>query len=187
MKLIIGLGNPGRKYSKNRHNVGLMVIDRLVNELRVKGFGLQQDWKESTKGKLQYYWFNVNGEKVELIRPQVFMNNSGYSIAYAYKNHPELTHDDIYIIHDDLDIVLGDYKIQKGKGPREHKGLLSIYKELKAKNFWHVRVGVENRQKMENRTSGEEYVLQNFKEDELEILSTVIDRIIKDLINKVTN
>ncbi len=144
------MGNSGKKYSGNRHNVGFMIVDGLVKELRVRGYGLHQDWKKSTKGKLQYIWFDVDGKKFELVRPQVFMNDSGYSVAYAYKNHPELEQDDIYIIHDDLDLPLGSYKIQKGKGPREHRGLLSIYESLGNKDFWHVRVGVDNRKRMSN-------------------------------------
>ena len=186
MKLIIGLGNPGKKYENNRHNVGFFVIDRLVEEFRVRDYGLQQEWKRSTKGKLQYIWFDVDGEKIEFIKPQIFMNDSGFSVAYAYKNHPELEYEDIYIIHDDLDLPLGSYKIQKGKGPREHRGLLSIYDSLGNKDFWHVRVGVENRQKRSKVPSGEDYVLQDFTEDEMVVIKEVIGRINKDLIDRLS-
>ena len=184
MKLIVGLGNPGEKYTNNRHNVGFMVVDRLVEELRVTGYGLQQGWKGSTKGKLQYIWFEIKGEKLELIKPQIYMNKSGISIAYVYKSHPELKHDDIYIVHDDLDLRLRSYKIQKGKGPKKHKGLLSIYNELGSSDFWHVRVGVDNREQ-EDRIPGEQYVLQNFTKEELEILTPVIDRIMKELVTNL--
>ncbi len=183
MKLIVGLGNPGEKYEKNRHNVGYMVVDRLVEELRVRGYGLQQQWKRSTKGKLQYIWFDVDREKIELIKPQVFMNDSGISTAYAYKNHPELKHDIIHIIHDDLDLKLGSYKIQKGKGPREHKGILSIEKELGTKDFWRVRVGIENR--IKNHISGERYVLQDFTKEERVVIKQVIDKIVEELIEQL--
>jgi len=192
VKLIVGLGNPGEKYTNNRHNVGFMVVDRLVEELRVTGYGLQQEWKGSTKGKLQYIWFEIKGEKLELIKPQIYINKSGISTAYAYKSHSELNHDDIYIVHDDLDLRLGSYKIQKGKGPREHNGLLSIYDALGSKDFWHVRVGIENRNKESgiknngHRISGKKYVLQNFTNDELNAINQVIDRIIKDL-SQLTN
>ena len=186
MKLVVGLGNPSKRYSKTRHNIGYMVIDRLVKELRVKGYGLHKEWKESAKGKLQYIWFEIKGERLELIKPQIFMNKSGISAAYAYKSHPELKHNDIYIIHDDLDLRLGNYKIQKGKGPREHKGLLSIYEALRTKDFWHVRVGVDNRLP-DNRIDGETYVLENFTTQELDLVNEVVDTIVKDLINKLTN
>ncbi len=194
MKLVIGLGNPGRKYSKNRHNLGFLVVDRLVEELRVEGYGLQHQWKKSAKGKLQYIWFETKGERLELIKPQIFMNKSGISVAYAYKNHPELKHNDFYIIHDDLDLHLGNYKIQKGKGPREHKGLLSIYESLGTKNFWHVRVGVDNRGSLLDtnhrtpntpRLSGEAYVLQDFTEEEMVVIRQVIDKIVEELIEQL--
>jgi PTH1 family peptidyl-tRNA hydrolase len=205
MKLVVGLGNPGKKYKDNRHNVGFVVVDRLVKELRVGGYGLQQEWKKSTKGKLQYIWFDVKGKRLELIKPQIFMNDSGFSVAYAYKNHPELKDDNVYIIHDDLDINLGDYKIQK-KGPREHKGFLSVYKSLGTKDFWHVRIGIENRDKMSKVPArrryassvadgkgqmskvppGEEYVLQDFTPEETVVIKEVIDKIIKELINELT-
>lgn len=183
MKLIVGLGNPGRKYFNNRHNVGFMVVDRLVKKLRVSGYGLQQEWKKSTKGKLQYFWFDVKKEKLELIKPQIYVNNSGHSVAYAYKKHPELKLDNIYVIHDDLDIALGNYKIQIGKGPKDHKGLISIYNKLNAKDFWHVRIGVENREK-DNMISGEDYVLQDFGKDEQDIINQVLDKIVIDLIER---
>lgn len=185
MKLVAGLGNPGNKYSKNRHNVGFMVVDRLVEGLRVRGYGLQQEWKESAKGKLQHIWFEIKGKRLELIKPQIFMNKSGISAAYAYKNHPELKYSDIYIIHDDLDLKLGSYKIQKGKGPREHRGLLSIYDNLGTKEFWHVRVGVDNRLP-DKRIDGETYVLEDFADKELAVVDQVIDTIVKDLINRIT-
>jgi PTH1 family peptidyl-tRNA hydrolase len=199
MRLIVGLGNPGNKYQNNRHNAGYMVVDRLVEELRVEGYGLQHEWRKSSKGKLQYIWFDEKGEHLELIKPYNFMNNSGSSVSYAYKKH-SLSPDDLYVIHDDLDIKLGDYKIQRGKGPKEHNGLLSIYKSLGTKDFWRVRVGIENRigksnvkgprprqakrgGQMSKVLPGEKYVLQDFTDDELVVLNGVIDKIVKDIID----
>jgi PTH1 family peptidyl-tRNA hydrolase len=203
MKLIVGLGNPGDKYKNNRHNAGYMVVDRLVEELHVRSYGLQHEWRKSSKGKLQYIWFDTDGGKMELIKSLTFMNNSGYSVSYAYKKH-SLSSGDLYLIHDDLDIKLGDYKIQKSKGPKEHNGLLSVYRSLGTKNFWHVRVGIENRpgkipnpndqiqnkstnhqSLFKNHISGEKYVLQDFTDEELVVLSGVIDKIVKDLIDHV--
>jgi len=186
MKLIIGIGNPGEKYKNNRHNVGFMVIDKLVEELRAMGYGLQQQWKKSAKGKLQYIWFEIKGERIEFIKPQIFMNKSGISVAYAYKNHPDLKHNDIYVIHDDLDFRLGNYKTQMSKGPREHNGLLSIYSALGTKDFWHVRVGIDNRD-LETRINGERYVLQDFTSEELAAIAQVTAKIVKELNSLFTN
>jgi len=87
---------------------------------------------------------------------------------------------DLYIVHDDLDIKLGEYKIQKGKGPKVHKGINSIEKALGTDDFWRVRVGVDNRDS-NNRTPGEQYVLQDFTSEEKEILDKVLDETCKKL------
>lgn len=153
MKLIIGLGNPGEKYRNNRHNVGQMVVDRLLK----RGFP----------------------RNLVVKKTGVLMNESGKYVKKLV-DHYKIETPDLWVIHDDLDIALGNYKIQKGKGPKEHKGILSIEEKLRRNDFWRVRVGVENRAP-EERTPGEQYVLQDFKRDELEILKLVIDKIIKEL------
>lgn len=153
MKLIIGLGNPDRKYSKTRHNTGLMLVDVLV------------------KRKLPS----------DLIakKSDVFMNESGNFVFEAVEKY-SLPTNDLYIIHDDLDIPLGEYKIQQGKGPKDHNGLKDIYQKLGTKDFWHVRVGVDNRNP-ENRIDGMTYVLQDFTKKEKETLNGVIKEICKKL------
>ena len=172
MKLIIGLGNPGEKYKNNRHNVGYMVVDRIVG---------RRKWEESKNGKLLYSWLGKNNEKTEIIKPLTYMNNSGQSVDCAYKKHSELRLEDLYIIHDDLDIKLGDYKIQYGLGPKLHHGIKSIEEELGTSDFWRVRVGVDNRN-VSNRVSGEEYVLQDFTDEERKALDKVIYKICKRLL-----
>ena len=189
MKLIVGLGNPGEKYKNNRHNVGFKVLDELAKKLKVKGF-------EYSRGvKAKYAWTSLKGEKIELFKPETFMNSSGDSVIYAYKKHPKITLDNLYVIHDDLDIKLGDYKITKGKGPKEHKGLLSIYAKLRSHNFWHVRVGVDNRHSeiaesisrgpvrgARHSLTGKDYVLQDFTKEEIVRVQQTIDKVAKELI-----
>jgi len=172
MKLIVGLGNPGRRYKSTRHNVGFLVVDEMVGEIL---------WEKSGGGELQYFW----KEKTEFIKPQTFMNKSGKSVQAVTKKHQNLKMDDIFVIHDDLDIRLGNYKIQKGKGPKDHNGLNSIYASLGTKEFWHVRVGVENR-KIGDNTSGEEYVLQEFSNEETKVINDVIGSVVEEL-NKIAN
>jgi PTH1 family peptidyl-tRNA hydrolase len=179
MKLIIGLGNPGEKYENNRHNVGFMIVDEFAER---KSY---DEWKFSGNANALYLQIRRGGVHLELLKPQISMNLSGTSVAYAVNKH-KIPNSDVYVIHDDLDIKLGDYKVQVGKGPKEHKGLISIYESLGKKNFWHVRVGIENRP-ITHRHSGEDYVLQNFTNKELEILNPVIDRIVKDLIVRLTS
>jgi PTH1 family peptidyl-tRNA hydrolase len=192
MKLIVGLGNPGIKFENTRHNVGFMVIGELSERFGVVGYEF------SKSGNAEYAWANIKSEKIELFKPLGFMNNSGTSVKYAYKKHPELKITDIYVIHDDLDIKLGQYRIQFGKGPKVHNGLLSIYEKLGTKNFWHVRIGIDNRHsevvkntsrgpvRCENRhLTGEEYVLQEFGEEEKTILNEAIKKVTEDLMKRL--
>ena len=181
MKLVVGLGNPGEKYRNNRHNVGFMVVDVLAERKT------HEQW--SAVKKLDCLLITIR-KKLILAKSQTFMNSSGKSVRKLV-NLFKIKTPELWVIHDDLDIKLGEYKIQKGKGPKDHKGLLSIYKTLGTKDFWHVRVGVENRTQglgvRDQRLSGEDYVLQDFGNEELVIIKQIIGKIVKDLIDKLTN
>lgn len=186
MKLVVGLGNPGKKYEGTRHNVGFFVVDRLAESLR-SAVSLQATWQESKKGKLLYQWFKVDGLEIELIKPQTFMNDSGTAVQYVLKKHQGLRMDDLFVVHDDLDIPLGKYKIQSGKGPKVHQGLQSIYRTLGSKGFWHIRIGIEHRAEgvEEQRTTGEEYVLKRFREEEWGVMERVIEGVVTELFVKL--
>jgi PTH1 family peptidyl-tRNA hydrolase len=106
------------------------------------------------------------------------MNESGLAVSkIAFY---EINLSDIYIIHDDLDIKLGEYKIQKGIGPQLHYGISSIENRLGKKDFWRIRIGVDNRD-LENRIPGEEYVLQDFNSQEKKTIDQTVDKIITEL------
>lgn len=169
-KLIVGLGNPGDKYKTTRHNAGFMVVDALVSQIA------NSQWSMAKK----FNSFIDYQSSIIFCKPQTFMNASGVAVA-KLATYYKLPAAEIFVIHDDLDIKLGEYKIQKGVGPKLHYGVESIERALGTKDFWRVRVGVENREIIQ-RTPGEEYVLQNFKEDEFEILKNIIEKIIKDLV-----
>jgi len=149
MKLLIGLGNPGTKYLKNRHNAGHMLADRV----RDTGFVVK--------------------------KTDCFMNDSGKFVNKITTNY-ELPTTNLYIAHDDLDLKIGSYKIQLGVGPKVHYGIQSVEKELGTKDFWRIRLGVDNRD-LNNRISGEEYVLQDFTSEELGILDKVYEEIRNNL------
>lgn len=153
MKLIVGLGNPGGAYVETRHNVGYKVVDMLQ------------------KKKLP--------KDVVVRKTNVFMNESGEPVSALTKRY-RLDLNNLYIVHDDLDITLGQYKIQFGKGPKDHNGLASIDDVFGTDQYWHVRVGVDNRP-LDNRPTGEEYVLQNFSDEE----KLIIDRVIKEVCKKL--
>jgi PTH1 family peptidyl-tRNA hydrolase len=159
MKLIIGLGNPGEKYRYTRHSVGLVVVEKL------------------SKLKLP--------KNVIVKESGLFMNLSGVFVRSQLAKY-HIKESDLYVIHDDLDIPLGSYKIQFGVGPKVHNGINSIESELGTKDFWRVRVGIENRKSGEN-ILGEEYVLENFSVEEKKILDSVVNKICDDLSDKLTH
>ena len=171
MKIIVGLGNPGEKYTKNRHNVGFMVVDQLTS---LMGEG---KWEASIKFKGEIW----QTREVILLKPTTFMNESGLAVG-AICNFYKVEFKDLYIVHDDLDISLGNYKIQHGKGPQVHNGLRSIEEKLGTDQFWNVRVGVENREVRGNRgIPGVVYSLQDFQGDEVKIIASVIGKIVSEL------
>jgi len=159
MKLIVGLGNPGGKYKNTRHNVGFLVAEALQKTKLPKDFVV----KKSDK----------------------FMNESG-SFVKKMVDQYKIDPSNLYIVHDDLDIKLGEYKIQFGVGPKVHNGVNSVEETLGTKYFWRVRVGVDNR-KSDNRISGEDYVLEDFTGDERKILDTIIKELCKKLVTSFKN
>jgi len=166
MKIVVGLGNPGEKYENNRHNVGYHFVDYLIRELT--DYGLTNYSKNT-----QFVNTLINNEKIILTKTNTFMNQSGITVRKLLSNFKTLKLSDLIVVHDDLDIPLGKFKIQNGVGPKLHNGIESIEKELATKNFWRVRIGVDNRQP-ERWIDGETYVLQNFEREEKEILATQV-------------
>ncbi len=155
MKLIVGLGNPEEKYTNNRHNVGYLFIDELKKEKNLKD--------------------------VIALKTNTFMNSSGEAVK-RYVDKYKASLDDLYIVHDDLDIPIGSFKIQKGVGPKLHNGLSSIESLLGSSDFLRIRIGVDNR-KAEERTPGEEYVLQDFEPEERLTIDSTIKLVIQKLIH----
>lgn len=151
MKLIVGLGNPGKEYAETRHNVGFMFVDAASHS----------GWLKNKNGLLSYNWLSPD---IELVKPQTFMNKSGDAVAYVFKKH-RLKLSDLIVVHDDLDIQFGEYKIQLGKGPKIHNGVNSISAVLGSEAFWRVRIGIENRSPL-NKIPGKNYVLGSFSAEE---------------------
>jgi PTH1 family peptidyl-tRNA hydrolase len=173
MKLIVGLGNPGNEYENTRHNVGFMLMDRLLYQIsKIKDQNNSLKFQTNNRCKALI----AKTEEIVLVKPQTFMNASGKavkSLAIYYK----VKLDDIYVVHDDLDILLGDYKINLGKGPKVHNGLNSIIEALGSDQFWRIRIGIESRGEG-NRVPGKAFVLQPFSKDEESQLTTVTEALI---------
>lgn len=177
MRIIVGLGNPGAEYAKTRHNVGFMVLDKLLEQ------HAQNSVPAFTSAPKLHLEMSKPSSDLILAKPQTYMNESGQAVRALldyYKVSPDVWSESLYVVHDDLDIELGEYKIQLGKGPKVHNGLLSIYATLGTHQFWHVRVGVDSRHGQRFQ-SGRDYVLEPFSSEEKTVLEPTITNIIQEL------
>jgi len=162
--LIVGLGNPGREYRLNRHNIGFRAVDRLA---QAWGITLGNVRNKALIGQGQ-----LGGVRVILAKPQTFMNLSGQSVASLlrfYKIPPEK----VLVIYDDLDLPLGTLRLRQNGGSAGHKGMTSIIEQLGFDDFPRLRLGIG---RPSGRIPVEDYVLQNLTEKEEELLSSLLDR-----------
>jgi PTH1 family peptidyl-tRNA hydrolase len=169
MKLIVGLGNPGKEYELNRHNVGFLAVDYLIDALNAS--------KVSSKFKGELF----KTSKYLFLKPQTFMNLSGESVVLV-KNYYKIDNDDIIVIHDDIDLKLGALKFKKGGGHGGHNGLKSIDKHI-GSDYYRIRIGVGRPEKKEDVVK---YVLSDFTKDELECINTLFPKI-KNAIEDIKN
>jgi PTH1 family peptidyl-tRNA hydrolase len=162
--LIAGLGNPGREYKDNRHNVGFMMIDRIAVRLNARGMKVQSKAIVMDARHGDY--------KLLLAKPQTFMNLSGQSVqglTHFYKVPLE----NLIILSDDLDIPFGTLRIRASGGPGGQRGLGSIIEKLGTKDIPRLRIGIG---RPPGRMDPAKYVLQNFSRDEVNELSSILDR-----------
>lgn len=178
MKCIVGLGNPGKDYESTRHNVGCMVIDFLRENLpNQPRFNLHT----------RFNAFLIQQGDLLLIKPQTYMNLSGRAVASVLNYFKLDPATDLLVIHDDLDIAFGDYKLQFATGPKMHNGVASVEQYLGTKDFWRLRVGIEasSRNPSVNvKIPGETYVLQPFLSAEITILNTVMTDLVQTVIQQ---
>lgn len=156
-KLIVGLGNPGKEYQKTRHNLGWRVIDYLVEQIGAS------DFKEEKKFRALVASGELSGQKIILIKPLSYMNNSGQSVR-EISAYFKIAADNIVVVHDEIDLPLGEVKIQKNISSAGHKGVQSIIDQLKTKDFQRVRLGIKPLQEITRET--EDFVLEEFSQDE---------------------
>ena len=157
MKLIVGLGNPGKEYENTRHNVGFNIVDLYLEKNKLK-----LD-KEKFKGK--YTKTTINGEDVIFLEPQTFMNNSGESVK-AIMDFYKIDIKDILIIQDDLDMDIGRIKLRNKSSSGGHNGIKNIELNLGTNDFKRLKVGISNNKNMETI----DYVLGKFTKEEKDIL-----------------
>jgi PTH1 family peptidyl-tRNA hydrolase len=169
--LIVGLGNPGRRFEKTPHNIGFMIIDQLQST--IDDFS---DWKNIKKLQSEISEGEIAGKKVILAKPQTFMNNSGRAIKKLVSSF-KFQVSSLWVIHDDLDLPLGKIRISAGRSSAGHKGVESIIRELRTKDFVRFRVGIRPATSdKKQETKAENFVLQKFSKNEREILKQVIEK-----------
>ena len=153
MKVLVGLGNPGEKYKYTRHNIGFSVVDKIAEKYS------QTTWVKKFNGKFCECW--SEGEKFLLLKPETFMNNSGQSVI-AIVNFYKLSVDDIIVLHDDLDLKVGQIKIKHKGGHAGHNGIRSIHQAIGEK-YTRVRIGVGH---PGDKTKVSSYVLSDFSKSD---------------------
>lgn len=161
MLLFVGLGNPGTKYAKNRHNIGFMALERIAED---HGFG---PWKQKFQAELCEG--RLGAEKVILLKPLTFMNLSGQSVGEAMRFY-KLTPQDITVFHDELDLAPGKARVKMGGGHAGHNGLRSIHQHI-GEDYQRVRLGIGHPGRKELVA---QYVLQDFAKADAEWLDDLM-------------
>ncbi len=162
MKLFVGLGNPGEKYRRNRHNIGFMAIDRIAER---HGFG---PWRKKFSGLISEG--SLNGERVTLLKPETYMNDSGQSVGEAVR-FLKVSLPELYVFHDELDLAPGKIKVKSGGGNAGHNGLRSISAHLD-NEYVRVRLGIGH---PGSKDAVAPYVLHDFAKSEHAWLNGLLD------------
>lgn len=165
MKLVVGLGNPGNGYIKTRHNIGFNILDMICDKYNLS-FNLNKKFNALDTT------INVNGEKVILVKPLSYMNLSG-DVVCLYVNYYNIDLNDILIIHDDLDMVLGKIRLVYDSSSGGHNGIKSIIGRLGSQKFLRLKIGISNDKSVDTK----DYVLGKFNKEEDEILNSTYTKL----------
>lgn len=173
--LICGLGNPGREYEKTRHNIGFVIVDKIAEILaNFSNFNSNSSFNSLVSET------TIKDIKFIFAKPKTFMNNSGKAVK-SIKDYYKISDEDVLIAHDDLDIILGSYKISFGSQSAGHHGIDSIIEHLGHKNFWRARIGIISKSYLETKSAIKDksarhaftssYVLSEFSDTEINIIT----------------
>jgi len=171
MKLIVGLGNPGKEYDGTRHNFGFSVLDAIAKNYD-ETFTLNKKFKAETCELF------IEGEKIILAKPQTFMNKSGESVReiVGYYN---ISNDRIWVIYDDIDLDIGSVRIRKSGGSAGHKGVQSIIDNIGTEEFVRFRLGIKSSEC--DFLSTEEVVLKRFCKEEEAPMNEAIEKAVSEI------
>ncbi len=184
MHVIVGLGNPGDEYENTRHNAGRMVVERIH---ATHDF---PEWKTEKKPPFRSSVGTVGGKKATLVMPDTFMNKSGQAVGHFVRSKKDIG--SLVVIHDELDMPLGKFKISHGRSSGGHNGVESVIKALKTKDFVRIRVGVSPKtpKGVAKKPTGEEKVLKfllgRFSSDNLAEYKKVMKKVIEAVETIVT-
>jgi peptidyl-tRNA hydrolase, PTH1 family len=166
MFIIVGLGNPGKKYEKTRHNTGFKAIDKITANFAFPQSKFYPSLEAEISEKI------IAGKKIVIAKPQTFMNLSGKAVKKLIKKW-KIDINNLIVMHDDLDIELGKIKISRNRGPAGHKGVKSIIENIGNKDFCRIRLGIKpNNKKPDNP---DKFVLGKFNKKEEEILQEALN------------
>lgn len=169
MKIVFGLGNPGIRYRKTRHNIGFQIVDRLAEKYHIR--------ISSKRFKSLYGKGKINEEEVILAKPMTYMNRSGESVREAL-DFFHLSPEDLIIVHDDLDLPFGRLRFKQKGGDGGHQGVRSIIESLNQNNFLRLKVGIG---RPPEKVDPSEYVLSPFDQIEQSKLGEVISRVAESI------
>jgi PTH1 family peptidyl-tRNA hydrolase len=170
MKLLVGLGNPGEKYNSTRHNIGFAILDELT-----KIFGV--DFCVNKKFHSETAEIIINKQKIILLKPLTYMNESGLAVLEA-KKFFKISLKDILIIHDDKDIALGEHKLQFNRSSAGHNGVQSIIDRLGTKSFFRFRFGIKPKTEIKDTA---DFVLKKFTAQEKKIINEKIIKAVENI------
>lgn len=154
MKLVVGLGNPGKEYNLTRHNVGFMILDNFLGDVK---------W--STKFNGLYYERNINDEKYIFVKPQSYMNLSG-SVVKKFINFYKIDSKDLLVIHDDLALPVGKYRIKINSSAGGHNGIKDIISCLNTNEFVRLKIGISQNRDIDTK----DYVLGKLSKNDIELI-----------------
>ena len=165
MKLIAGLGNPGKKYQNTRHNAGFLTLDLLAKEINLQFRKQDKFFSEIAETS------NAENEKILLAKPLTYMNDSGKAIR-AIKDFYKIENENIHVVHDEIDLRLGTFKLSHNSGSAGHKGVESIIQAI-GRDFLRYRIGIDNRASREIAPT-DQYVLEPFTLDEEKTINEIL-------------
>ena len=174
MKLIVGLGNVGSNYSLTRHNIGFMAVDKLIEKYNID--------MSRHKFSGNYGEFLYNQEKIFVLKPEKYMNLSG-EVIRDFTNFFKISVNDVLIIHDDMDLKLGSFKLKYKGSPGGHNGLKNIEQHLGTSEYKRMKIGISHNKLIDTK----DYVLSKFSKDEMDLLIPILDKVPEIVEDFITN